>query len=72
MKKANNNTEREYYQVVTTDRTKYFREHANIESAIEHITELLNGTAPHNTYEYEIIHVVETRKEETINYPVYL
>lgn len=65
-------TYREFYQVVTTDRTKYFREHASIESAIEHITSLLSGTAPHNSYEYEIIHVLETRKEEIINYPVYL
>ena len=62
--------QKEYYQVVTTDRKKYFMEHKNIESAIEHITNLLNGTAPHNTYKYEIIHVIETRKEETINYPV--
>jgi len=70
-KKAQN-TNRGYYQVVTTDRTKYFREHSNIISAIEHITALLNGTAPENAYEYEIIHVVETRTEEVINYPVYL
>ena len=66
----NQNRNAEYYQVVTTDRTLYFRQHSTLDSAIEHITELLNGTAPHNTYEYEIIYVVETRTEETIKYPV--
>lgn len=43
------------WQVVTTDRTKYFREHANIESAIEHITELLNGTAPQNEKSKQLV-----------------
>ena len=65
-------TKREFYQVVTTDRKHIFREHNEIQSAIEHITELLNGTPPHNEYQYEIIHVVETTTEETIKYPVYL
>ena len=65
-------TKREYYQVVTTDKEHFFMEHKTIVPAIEQITYLLNGTAPENTYKYEILHVVETRKEETIKYPVYL
>jgi hypothetical protein len=63
---------REYYQVITTDREHYFSEHPTIYSCIDQINWLLSSTPPHSTYEYAIIHVIETKTEELINYPVTL
>ena len=59
-------TFKEYFQVITKDNVHYFKQCDSFEDATNQKDYLLKSGQPYCDYEYDIIHVIETREVTTL------